>query len=52
VLREKLADAGLFTRNPAGFERAAAELETASAKLARAEEEWLAIELLREEIES
>ena len=51
VLRGKLAEADLFTRDPGGFERAAAELEALSAKLTRTEEEWLALELLREEIE-
>lgn len=51
ALKRTLADPGLYQRDPAAFERAAADLETALAALIRAEEEWLALELLREELE-
>lgn len=50
-LRRTLADPGLYRRDPAAFEKAATELETAVAALARAEDDWLALELLREDLE-
>ncbi len=50
-LREKLADPKLFASDPAAFGKAAADLETVEAELAKAENEWLALEILREEIE-
>jgi ATP-binding cassette subfamily F protein uup len=50
-LRTTLADPGLYARDPAGFEKAAAALDTATADLAAAEDEWLALELLREELD-
>jgi len=50
-LRLTLADPGLYKRDPAAFERAAAELEKATSGLAKAEDDWLALELLREELE-
>jgi ATP-binding cassette subfamily F protein uup len=51
ALRAKLADPTLFTREPNLFHKIAADLESAEQKLAEAEEEWLALALLREEIE-
>jgi ABC transport system ATP-binding/permease protein len=51
ALRMTLADSALFSRDPAGFHKAAAELESAEQALAAAEEEWLDLEMLREEIE-
>ncbi len=50
-LHQALADPDLYTRDPAGFGRRTAELTRAEAELAAAEEEWLHLELLREEIE-
>ena len=50
-LQEKLEAADFFTRDPAGFEAAAAGLKEAQQNLGAAEEEWLRLELLREEIE-
>ncbi|WP_119420926.1 ABC-F family ATP-binding cassette domain-containing protein [Desertibaculum subflavum] len=51
ALQAKFADPTLYARDPDGFTRTAAALETARAALAAAEDEWLALELLREEIE-
>lgn len=50
-LQAHLADPGFYARDPGGFTKATAELEAAEARLAAAEEEWLALELLREEVE-
>lgn len=47
-----LADATLYTRDPEGFEKATAELGAATDDMARAEEEWLRLEMLREEIDN
>ncbi len=46
-----LADAGLYARDRAAFERHTAALTKAQADLASAEDEWLELEMLREEIE-
>ena len=51
TLSERLADTRLFTRDPAGFQKTSIALAKADADLAKAEEEWLTLELLREEIE-
>ena len=48
----RLADAGFFATDPDGFNACAKQLEVARAALARAEEEWLELEVLREEIEA
>ena len=50
MLGEKLADTTFFARDPAGFQKASFALAKADADLTRAEEEWLALEMLREEI--
>ncbi len=50
-LQAKLADGSLFARDPAGFQKTAARIEAAQGELAAAEDEWLALEMLREEIE-
>jgi len=50
-LRHRLEDAGLYARDRAAFERASADLARMQAELAAAEDEWLRIELLREEVE-
>jgi ATP-binding cassette subfamily F protein uup len=46
-----LADPDLYVRNPAAFASATQALEVAQEALAAAEEQWLALEMLREEIE-
>jgi ATP-binding cassette subfamily F protein uup len=45
---EKLHDAGLYARDPAGFDRLMKTLDAARAQLASAEDEWLALEEKRE----
>ncbi|MBV9655368.1 MAG: ATP-binding cassette domain-containing protein, partial [Acetobacteraceae bacterium] len=47
-----LADPGLYTRDPARFARTSAELAAAQAALTAAEDQWLTLEALREELES
>ena len=51
VLCEWLADPGLYARDPKGFEAKSKGLAEREAALAAAEEEWLRLELLREELE-
>ncbi|MND09791.1 hypothetical protein D3C83_333960 [compost metagenome] len=51
ALQTALADPALFGRDPAAFKKRAADLDAAEQALAKAEEEWLALEMLREEIE-
>ncbi|MDA0305998.1 MAG: ATP-binding cassette domain-containing protein [Proteobacteria bacterium] len=46
-----LADPNLYARDPQAFDSAACVLKAAEASLAVLEEEWLALELAREEIE-
>ncbi|WP_370154537.1 ABC-F family ATP-binding cassette domain-containing protein [Ferrovibrio sp.] len=46
-----LADPQLFTRDPAKFQAAGAGLAKAEAALSAAEDQWLELELLREELE-
>lgn len=50
-LQNALTDSDFYSRDPAGFGKATADLETAESRLAAAEEGWLALELLREEVE-
>jgi len=50
-LQAVLADGDLYARDPEGFQGTAKKLETAQARLAEAEESWLELELLREELE-
>ncbi|GEO85834.1 MULTISPECIES: ABC-F family ATP-binding cassette domain-containing protein [Alphaproteobacteria] len=47
----KMADPNLFTKDPATFNKLAAETEKLRADLVRMEEEWLELEMLREELE-
>lgn len=50
--REKrMADPDLFTKDPAAFTALASELEALRKRLAEMEEEWLELEMLREELE-
>ncbi|MCF4165102.1 ATP-binding cassette domain-containing protein [Zavarzinia compransoris] len=50
-LQARLADADLFARDPGAFQKTADRLAAAEAERARAEEDWLNLELLREELE-
>ena len=50
-LQRALSDPGLYARDRARFNRFTAALAARQAELDAAEEEWLALELLREEIE-
>jgi ATP-binding cassette subfamily F protein uup len=47
----ELADDSLYARDPKRFAQAAAELAQRRAELTAAEDRWLEIEALREEIE-
>ena len=51
-LNGKLEDPGLYAKDPDAFGTIARDLETAQRDLARMEEEWLELEMLREEIEA
>jgi ATP-binding cassette subfamily F protein uup len=48
---KKMADPNLFTKDPTQFGKLAAEMEKLRAGVAKMEEEWLELELLREELE-
>jgi ABC transport system ATP-binding/permease protein len=50
-IEEKMADPNLFAKDPAGFNKLAAELEALRGKITAMEEEWLELEMLREEME-
>jgi ATP-binding cassette subfamily F protein uup len=50
VLRNWLADPDLYSRDPRGFATRTAALAEREAALVAAEEEWLRLELLREEM--
>jgi ATP-binding cassette subfamily F protein uup len=52
AIEARLADGALFAADPKEFQRLAGELESRRAGLAALEEEWLALEILREELES
>lgn len=47
---KKMTDPNLFTKDPATFNRLAAEMEKLRESLTRMEEEWLELEMLREEL--
>jgi ATP-binding cassette subfamily F protein uup len=49
-LQGKLDDPNFFTRDRAGFEKTTAALGAVQTKLAQAEERWLELEILREEL--
>jgi ATP-binding cassette subfamily F protein uup len=51
ALHQKLADPALFSRDRKAFEEASRAAAAAEAELAAAEERWLELEMLREEIE-
>ena len=46
-----LADAGLYARDPKAFADASAKLTAAQAAKAKAEDEWLELEVIREGLE-
>ncbi len=50
ALQEKLDDPGFYARDRAGFEKVTAALGELQHRIAAAEEQWLALEILREEI--
>jgi ATP-binding cassette subfamily F protein uup len=52
ALEAKLADVDLHGRDPAGFDRVSRAYADKRAELDRAEDEWLALEILREELEA
>lgn len=52
ALQEKLDDPALFSRDRDAFDEASTALVAAQSALAAAEEQWLAIEIVREEIEN
>jgi ATP-binding cassette subfamily F protein uup len=51
TLEARLADPGLFARDPKAFDSAAARLAAARDELAKAEEQWLELEMKREALE-
>jgi ATP-binding cassette subfamily F protein uup len=51
ALQRRLADPDLYARDRKAFEETSANLATEQSKLAAAEEKWLTLEILREEIE-
>lgn len=52
ALQERLGDPALFSRDRDAFDEASTALVAAQSALAAAEEQWLAIEIVREEIEN
>jgi ATP-binding cassette subfamily F protein uup len=50
-LEERLADPGLYRRDAEAFGKIAKAVELKRAALAAAEERWLELEILRQEIE-
>ncbi|MEE4239341.1 MAG: ABC transporter ATP-binding protein, partial [Anderseniella sp.] len=50
-LQQQMADPGFYGRDPAGFDKAAVELQAMQDRLAAMEEQWLELEMLREELE-
>ena len=47
----EMADPTLFSKNPTRFSTLATELEKLRASITQMEEEWLELEMLREELE-
>jgi ATP-binding cassette subfamily F protein uup len=52
ALQQKLADPQFYARDRAGFEKVTAALGELQQKIAAAEEQWLELEILREELAS
>lgn len=51
-LHERIADADFYAKDPVGFSGASEQLRKAESDLAQLEEDWLALEMKREELES
>jgi ATP-binding cassette subfamily F protein uup len=51
-LEMKLADTELFARDPKAFEKAMTRHQKAKAEVNQAEEQWLELEMLKEELEA
>ncbi len=51
ALQEAMAVPDFHSTNPAGFEKAAADLKAEQTRLSQAEERWLELEMLREEFD-
>ena len=51
-LRRALADPGLYGRDPVGFARVSTGLAKAEAELSAAEEQWLDLEMRRENLQA
>ncbi|MBX3569417.1 MAG: ABC-F family ATP-binding cassette domain-containing protein [Rhizobiaceae bacterium] len=51
ALEDRIADPALYTREPASFQKTIAALDKERATLQALEEEWLELEMLREELE-
>jgi ATP-binding cassette subfamily F protein uup len=51
AINARLADPKLYARDPAGFAAASQALVDAESRLAAAEDEWLQLEMLREQLE-
>ena len=52
TLGEQLSDPGLYRKDPAGFAAAVERHQAATVELGAAEEAWLGLEILREELDS
>ena len=52
VMEKKLADPELFARDSKAFEKIMTRHEKAKAEIRQAEEHWLELEMLREELEA
>ena len=52
ALHDKLGRADLYSKDPGAFGTATARLGAAQTELAMAEERWLELEMLREELEA
>jgi ATP-binding cassette subfamily F protein uup len=50
ALHERLADPGLYARDPAAFAAASEQLKQREAALSQAEERWLELAVLRDEL--
>ena len=50
-LHEAMADPDLYARDPARFDKVSKAVDEKTTALSAAEDEWLALEMLREELE-
>ena len=50
-LQKTLTDPALYSKDPQGFDKTATRLTAAEAELAAAEDDWIRLEMLREEVE-